>query len=84
MGSRLSHTVGLVNNNSNLYILGWSKIVGDLGIAHFIGMHPWQVLPVLVYYVIKDLKLTIIILIFYGLLAVFTLVQALQGRSFFR
>lgn len=84
MGSRLSHTVGLVNNNSNLYIVGWSKIVGDLRIAHFIGMHEWQVLPVLAYYVIKDLKLTIIILIFYGLLAVFTLVQALQGRSFFR
>ncbi len=84
MGSRLSHTVGLVNGNSDLYIVGWSKTVGDLRVAHFIGMHALQVLPLVAYYVLKDLKLTIVISILYGLLAVFTLVQALQGKSFFR
>ncbi len=84
MGSRLSHTVGLVNDNSDLYIVGWSKTVGDLRIAHFIGMHALQVLPLLAYYVFKDLKLTIMISVLYGLLAVFTLVQALQGKSLFR
>ncbi|MBK8053577.1 MAG: hypothetical protein IPK35_09980 [Saprospiraceae bacterium] len=84
MGSRLSHTVGLVNDNSDLYIVGWSKLAGDLRIAHFIGMHALQVLPVVAYYVLKDLKLTVMISILYGLLAVFTLVQALQGKSLFR
>ncbi|HMS70609.1 MAG TPA: hypothetical protein PKD18_20825 [Saprospiraceae bacterium] len=84
MGSRLSHTVGLVNDNSDLYIAGWSKLAGDLRIAHFIGMHALQVLPVVAYYVLKDLKLTVMISILYGLLAVFTLVQALQGKSLFR
>lgn len=84
MGSRLSHTVGLANDNSDLYIVGWSKTVGDLRIAHFIGMHALQVLPLLAYYVLKDLKLTVMISVLYGLLAVFTLVQALQGKSLFR
>jgi hypothetical protein len=84
MGGRLSHTVGLINDNSDLYIVGWSKLAGDLRIAHFIGMHALQVLPVVAYYVLKDLKLTIVISILYGLLAVFTLVQALQGRPLFR
>lgn len=80
MGGRLSHTVGLVNDNSDLFIVGWSKLVGDLRVAHFIGMHALQVLPVLAYYVLKDTKLTFVVSILYGLLAVFTLVQALQGK----
>jgi hypothetical protein len=30
MGSTLSHSVGALNDNSNLFIMGWSKTVGDL------------------------------------------------------
>lgn len=42
MGGRMSHSVGLVNDNSNLFIVGWSRLVGDLRIAHFVGMHALQ------------------------------------------
>lgn len=80
MGSRLSHTVGALNDNSNWFIVGWSKTVGDLRVAHFIGMHALQVLPVLSFYVLKNTKVTILVSILYGLLAVVTLVQALQGK----
>ena len=80
MGSRLSHTVGAVNDNSNLWILGWSKTVGDLRVSHFIGMHALQVLPVLSFYLIKNTKGTVIVALLYGILALFTLVQALQGK----
>ena len=83
MGSRLSHTVGAVNDNSNLWILGWSKTVGDLRVSHFIGMHALQVLPVLSFYLIKNTKGTVVVALLYGVLSVFTLVQALQGKPFF-
>jgi hypothetical protein len=83
MGSRLSHSVGALNDNSNLWILGWSKTVGDLRVSHFIGMHALQVLPVLSFYLIKNTKGTVIVALLYGILAVFTLLQALQGKSLF-
>lgn len=80
MGSRLNHSIGAVNDNSNWFIIGWSKTVGDLRVSHFIGMHALQVLPLLSYYLFKSTKLTFVLSAVYGLLALLTLVQALQGR----
>ncbi len=84
MGGRMSHTIGLENDNSNLFIFGWSKVVGDLRVSHFIGMHALQVLPLLSYYLLRNTKLTIAIGVLYGLLALFTLFQALRGKPFLR
>jgi len=81
MGSRLNHSVGTLNDNSNWFIIGWSKTVGDLRVSHFIGMHALQVLPILSFYVLKNTKLTVGLSVVYGLLALLTLIQALQGRS---
>lgn len=83
MGSRLSHTVGAVNDNSDWFIVGWSKTVGDLRVAHFIGMHALQVLPILSFYVFRNCRITMLVSILYGLLAFATLVQALQGKPVF-
>ena len=80
MGSRMNHSVGAINDNSSLWLVGWSKTVGDLRVSHFIGMHALQLLPLLSFYVFKNTKITIIISIFYGLLATSTLVQALNGK----
>jgi hypothetical protein len=80
MGSRLNHSVGALNDNSNWFILGWSKTVGDLRVSHFIGMHALQVLPILSYFLLKNTKLTIVLSLVYGFLAVITLIQALKGR----
>ncbi|WP_026707458.1 hypothetical protein [Flavobacterium frigidarium] len=80
MGSRMNHSVGAINDNSNMWLIGWSKTVGDLRVAHFIGMHALQLLPLLSFYIFKNTKATIIISILYGLLAVSTLVQALNGK----
>ena len=80
MGSRMNHSVGALNDNSNWFIVGWSKTVGDLRVSHFIGMHALQVIPFLSYYVLKNVKLTIGLSVLYGLLALATLIQALQGR----
>ena len=83
MGARLSHTVGAMNDNSNWFILGWSKTFGDLRVAHFIGMHALQVLPIASYYLLKNTKLTIAFSLLYGLLALTTLIQALKGKPLF-
>lgn len=80
MGSRLNHSVGALNDNSNWFIVGWSKTVGDLRVSHFIGMHALQVLPLLSYYIFKNTKATIGISLIYGLLAVLTLAQAINGK----
>ena len=80
MGSRMNHSVGAINDNSNMWLIGWSKTVGDLRVAHFIGMHALQLLPLLSFYIFKNTKATIIISILYSLLAVSTLVQALNGK----
>ncbi len=80
MGSTLNHSVGAKNDNSNMFIVGWSKKVGDLRVAHFIGMHALQVLPFISYYLLKNTTLTIIVALLYAALALFTLIQALQGK----
>lgn len=84
MGGRMSHTVGLVNDNSNLFSVGWSRLAGDLRIAHFIGMHAaLQVLPLLAFYMLRNTKATLFVGLLYAALATFTLVQALKGKPLF-
>ncbi len=80
MGSRLNHSVGAINDNSNWFIVGWSKTVGDLRVAHFIGMHALQILPLLSFYLLKNTKAIIVVAILYGFLACYTLIQAMQGK----
>ena len=80
MGSTLNHSVGAKNDNSNMFIVGWSKKVGDLRVAHFIGMHALQVLPFISYYILKNTNLTIVVSLLYAALALFTLIQALQSK----
>ena len=84
MGSRMNHSVGAINDNSNWFIVGWSKTVGDLRVSHFIGMHALQLLPFLSFYVFKNTKVTIIISLLYAVLATTTLVQALKGKPIFQ
>ncbi len=84
MGSRMSHSVGTVNDNSNLFVVGWSRTVGDLRVAHFIGMHALQVLPQLAFYVLQNTTATLVTAGLYGLLATATWRQALQGKPLFK
>jgi hypothetical protein len=83
MGSRMNHSVGAINDNSNWFIVGWSKTVGDLRVSHFIGMHALQILPLLSFYIFKNTKATIVISLLYTVLATATLIQALNGKPIF-
>jgi hypothetical protein len=48
-----AHTVGAPDGGRGLPVTGWSVDHGDLRIAHFLGMHGLQVLPLLAWWIAR-------------------------------
>ena len=83
MLSILKHTVGAPDGGSGLPITNWSSEHGDLRVAHFLGIHSLQVLPLFGYFVAKSKKQVIVLSLSYGAIVVALLVQALAGIPLF-
>ena len=84
MGSRLTHTIGGPDGSPGLPAVNWSRAYGDLRVAHFMGMHALQVLPILAYYVLRNVTLTLLVGLLYGIVTTLVFIQAMHGKSLFR
>jgi hypothetical protein len=92
-----AHTVGMPDGGAGLPLLGWSAEAGDLRVAHFVGMHALQLIPLTALLLelgtrripmlraagIRLGLLWILVLTYLGALALLT-AQALAGQSVVR
>jgi hypothetical protein len=91
MVSQSGHAVGAANDSPGLPLLNWSVTGGDLRVAHFIGLHALQVLPLTGYVAAQrdgvstrqSLAVVGLVGAGYGLLTVLTFVLALRGTPLY-
>jgi hypothetical protein len=83
MGAMLKHTVGAADGTAGLPIVNWSKSHGDLRIAHFLGLHAIQIVPLFCYYLAKNTWQVIVISFIYLLIVTATLIRAIIGKPLY-
>jgi hypothetical protein len=83
-----SHTVNEKDPSQTYPLTGWAKTGGDLRIAHFLGLHAIQILPILAFLLnginlsIQNRKRILSTTGFlYFIIVILTLAQALNGFS---
>jgi len=90
MISNGAHTVGAPDGGEGIFFFNWSRTFGDLRIAHFIGMHAIQVIPMSCYFLVSKINNTLLVNILlalismlYGLLISSMYIQAKAGQPLF-
>lgn len=82
-----AHTVGAADGGPGLPGTGWSTEHGDLRVAHFVGLHALQVLPIVLFAVRRrhvadagEMRLVMVAAASYATLFALLLWQALRGE----
>lgn len=83
MVSMLKHTVGAADGSPGLPLLNWSRQYGDLRIAHFLGIHSLQILPLVGFYLLSTKRQMMITATLYFAAVMFVFIQALRGIPLF-
>jgi hypothetical protein len=90
ISQQAGHTVGAVDGTEGIVFLNWSKLFGDLRIAHFFGIHALQIIPLFAYLTTKlvaeklAIQIVWVFAILYFIFVNFTMLQALAGIPFWK
>lgn len=88
LSAQPGHFGHAVSGGATLPGLGWSRVVGDLRAAHFLGMHALQILPAAGWVASRVLEKSaarrwiLLLGVLYAAWVLFAFVQALLGRPF--
>jgi hypothetical protein len=88
MTGQRAHTVGLKDGGPGLPLLNWSTAGGDLRVAHFIGLHALQLVPLAGFWlngrgrtpILPPVAWTAAVAAAYALVAVGLFLQAMRGQ----
>jgi len=82
-----AHSIGVADGGPGLPVMDWSTTGGDLRIAHFVGLHALQVMPVGAWLIAKKdswnlswkTASVIVLSAAYALVVLILYLQAVQG-----
>ena len=75
----LKHTIGADDGGAGFPLVNWSSEHGDLRIAHFLGLHSLQILPLFGNYISRSKNQTILFSAVYFVICAALFLQAING-----